>query len=259
MTVTRKQLMRDNWQKKSTLEIRMNARLAWLETVDILNEKRQVWWKIIKNLERAYDREQFVSSPIFHRPRLLIDSCINIHWRGGIDLSAQDEVKLSIFPFFQSLFSHFPCTHETRTFYFFFFFFTPSTEADRDTLDWSGCKPLDYRKQSTSVSASTYSSKYGQTPKSGGHTTPFSMAGSNHENAFNTMKLKRSKRFATADHSMMRSYSMRGSTTSVATPKRSTFFFSPEMDVGKRNQKYYRSFLFRKKPLTLTKTEGDGN
>lgn len=139
------------------------------------------------------------------------------------------------------------------------FFFTPSTEADRDTLDWSGCKPLDYRKQSTSVSASTYSSKYGQTPKSGGHTTPFSMAGSNHENAFNTMKLKRSKRFATADHSMMRSYSMRGSTTSVATPKRSTFFFSPEMDVGKRNQKYYRSFLFRKKPLTLTKTEGDGN
>lgn len=131
-------------------------------------------------------------------------------------------------------------------------------EADRDTLDWSGCKPLDYRKQSTSVSASTYSSKYGQTPvNSGNNTTPFSMTASNHENACHTVKLKRSKRFATTNHSMIRSYSMRGSTSSLATPKRSTFFFSPEMDVGKRNQKYYRSFLFRKKPLALTKTEGD--
>lgn len=33
-------------------------------------------------------------------------------------------------------------------------------EADRDLCDWSGKKPLDYQKQMTSVSASTYSSEY---------------------------------------------------------------------------------------------------
>lgn len=33
-------------------------------------------------------------------------------------------------------------------------------EADRDLLDWSGKKPLEYQKQMTSVSASTYSSEY---------------------------------------------------------------------------------------------------
>lgn len=35
-----------------------------------------------------------------------------------------------------------------------------SIEADRDLVDWSGKKPLDYRKQKTTVSASTYSSEY---------------------------------------------------------------------------------------------------
>lgn len=34
------------------------------------------------------------------------------------------------------------------------------SEANRDLLDWSGNKPLDYSKQQTSVSASTYSSEY---------------------------------------------------------------------------------------------------
>lgn len=34
------------------------------------------------------------------------------------------------------------------------------SEADRDIADWSGNKPLDYRKIQTSVSASTYSSEY---------------------------------------------------------------------------------------------------
>lgn len=34
------------------------------------------------------------------------------------------------------------------------------TEADRDIFDWSGKKPLDYQKQLTSISASTFSSEY---------------------------------------------------------------------------------------------------
>lgn len=33
-------------------------------------------------------------------------------------------------------------------------------EADRDIFDWSGKKPLDYQKQLTSISASTFSSEY---------------------------------------------------------------------------------------------------
>ncbi|KXJ81940.1 hypothetical protein RP20_CCG016219 [Aedes albopictus] len=33
-------------------------------------------------------------------------------------------------------------------------------KADRDLLDWSGKKPLEYQKQMTTVSASTYSSEY---------------------------------------------------------------------------------------------------
>jgi hypothetical protein len=41
-----------------------------------------------------------------------------------------------------------------------FFFVNISTEADRDCMDYSGKKPLDYQKQMTSVSESTYSSKY---------------------------------------------------------------------------------------------------
>lgn len=32
--------------------------------------------------------------------------------------------------------------------------------SDRDALDWSGKKPLDYQKQLTSISASTFSSEY---------------------------------------------------------------------------------------------------
>lgn len=83
------------------------------------------------------------------------------------------------------------------------------------------------------------------------------MSGSNQDIACNSLKFKRTKRFATTNRTMARSLSMRGSTTSLATPKRSTFFFSPEIDVGKRNQKYYRSFLFRKKPLTLIKAEDE--
>lgn len=89
-------------------------------------------------------------------------------------------------------------------------------------------------------------------------TPPFAMGGTDADNACNTIKPKRSKRFATANRSMMRSYSMRGSTTSLAEPKqRPKLFFSPEMDVGKRNQKNYRSFLFRKKPAALTKADSD--
>ena len=39
-------------------------------------------------------------------------------------------------------------------------FSLPSTGANRDLTDYSGKKPLDYRKLKTSVSASTYSSEY---------------------------------------------------------------------------------------------------
>ncbi|GAB0092185.1 hypothetical protein DMENIID0001_071730 [Sergentomyia squamirostris] len=48
-------------------------------------------------------------------------------------------------------------------------------KADRDVLDWSGKKPLDYRRQKTAVSASTYSSKY--FPSSPTTTSPFSFLG----------------------------------------------------------------------------------
>jgi hypothetical protein len=34
------------------------------------------------------------------------------------------------------------------------------TEANRDVLDWSGKKPLDYQKQLTSISNATFSSEY---------------------------------------------------------------------------------------------------
>lgn len=128
------------------------------------------------------------------------------------------------------------------------------SEADRDTLDWSGRKPLDYRKQSTSVSASTYSSKYNPTFVV---ELPRKMASSSYEGFGGTLKLKRSKRFSTGTV-VNRSYSMRGVMKSsplvddLGTPNRNTHF-SPELDQNKRQQKRYRSILFRKKPISTAK------
>ncbi len=146
---------------------------------------------------------------------------------------------------------------------FFSFFFNP-TEADRDILDWSGRKPLDYRKIHTTVSASTYSSEYN---------LPYS----NHSPAtmplpkfnYGTLnKTKRHKRAVSSTGLVHRTQSMLGisqpaspshSVTSGADnvssmknppPNRSTYF-SPELNSGTRHQKKYQSFSFRKKFGTI--------
>lgn len=138
------------------------------------------------------------------------------------------------------------------------------TEANRDVLDWSGRKALDYRKQSTSVSALTYSSKYGSDKFLNKFvvSTAFSPTDArtvtNEYGFTSTLKLKRSKRFATMN-GVMRSHSMRNfmKTSSpiidnLTLPKRTTHF-SPELNHdSKRNQKNYRSILFRKKPNSST-------
>lgn len=138
------------------------------------------------------------------------------------------------------------------------------SEADRDTLDWSGRKPLDYRKQSTSVSASTYSSKYANASNMNVVTSMQTMdhtIASHDYGLGGTLKSKRSKRFSTMNNSMMRTQSMRGFikspvTSSFTMPKRTTYF-SPELDQGKRHQKNYRSILFRKKVIPSMKNEVD--
>lgn len=130
-------------------------------------------------------------------------------------------------------------------------------EADRDVLDWSGRKPLEYRKQSTSVSASTYSSKYGSTISlastvSSASMLPLANVIASDSNAFGTLKLKRHKRYSTASGVLGRTQSMMAKPHSpdlqYGAPKRTTYF-SPELDQAKRSQKRYRSILFRKKVL----------
>ena len=44
--------------------------------------------------------------------------------------------------------------------FFFSNYDTRCVEADRDIFDWSGKKPLDYQKQLTTISSSTFSSEY---------------------------------------------------------------------------------------------------
>lgn len=127
-------------------------------------------------------------------------------------------------------------------------------------MDWSGRKPLDYRKQSTSVSALTYSSKYGNDKCLNNYRTstvkPIG-ASDTYKDGYGTLKIKRSKRFSTMN-GVMRSHSMKGfiKTSSpidnLTLPKRTTHF-SPELNHDKRNQKLYRSILFRKKPIIATK------
>lgn len=134
------------------------------------------------------------------------------------------------------------------------------TEANRDALDWSGQKALDYRKQSTSVSALTCSSKYGNDKYLNNYITsmvlPIGDSNANMD-GFNTLKTKRTKRFSTMN-GVMRSHSMKGfiktspSIDKQTLPNRTTHF-SPELNIDKRNQKLYRSILFRKKPIPSTK------
>lgn len=133
-----------------------------------------------------------------------------------------------------------------------------SSEANRDVLDWSGRKPLDYRKQSTSVSASTYSSKYGHITDIQNNIATVSNEMFGGHDFGNTLKIKRSKRFATMNGVLMRSQSMKGlikspPTNTLTLPKRTTYF-SPELDQDKRNQKHYRSILFHKKSIPSTKS-----
>lgn len=135
------------------------------------------------------------------------------------------------------------------------------TEADRDTLDWSGRKPLDYRKQSTSISASTYSSKYDSLINCvTASTLAIGLTTSKQETFGSTLKLKRTKRFPTLNGALMRSHSMKNfikspSTSNFSTTPKRTTCFSPELEQGKRNQKLYRSILFRKKSISSSKND----
>lgn len=148
-------------------------------------------------------------------------------------------------------------------FYFNFSIFFP--EADRDILDWSGRKAMDYRKQSTTVSASTYSSKYGSTMSlamalTSTSTIPLINVLPSDSNAFGTIKLKRHKRYSTASGVLNRTQSMLTKSNSPESmyviPKRTTYY-SPELDHGKRTQKRYRSILFRKKSYPPPKDNFD--
>lgn len=139
-----------------------------------------------------------------------------------------------------------------------------STEADRDILDWSGRKPLDYRKIHTTVSASTYSSEY-KLPYINYQTTTMPLPKFN----YGTLnKTKRHKRAVSSSGLVHRTQSMLGisqqqqpsSNDSVSNaddtmsmknvPNRSTYF-SPELGDGVRHQKKYQSFSLKKKFGTI--------
>lgn len=144
-------------------------------------------------------------------------------------------------------------------------FLSHSTEADRDILDWSGRKPLDYRKIHTTVSASTYSSEY-DLPYINYSTTTMPLPKFN----YGTLnKSKRHKRATSSTGLVHRTQSMLGisqqaspstNSHSIADdnvsmknvpPNRSTYF-SPELgDTNARHQKKYQSFSFRKKFGTI--------
>lgn len=128
------------------------------------------------------------------------------------------------------------------------------TEADRDILDWSGKKPLDYRKIRTTVSASTYSSEYKKhAVELDSSTLP--IAGNK-----GRRKSKRHKRFATSTGVIYRTQSILGFPKTPepddtdSNPNRSTLF-SPELGEGKRPEK--RIFLFRQRSRLDKKNESD--
>lgn len=144
-----------------------------------------------------------------------------------------------------------------------FFFVCAHTEADRDKLDWSGKKPLDYLKSKTSVSASTYSSEYTtstplMSPQSRGRSPsgePVTLPRRSSELRGTFRKLRNHKRFATSTGVMQLTQTMLGiptktagideidsnSTLSIADADRTS---PPQRE--KRPRKY-QSFLFKNK------------
>lgn len=133
-------------------------------------------------------------------------------------------------------------------------------------MDWSGRKPLDYRKQSTSVSASTYSSKYALKSLANyaatTSTLPLMHLIPSETNAFGTLKLKRHKRYSTTTGVLGRTQSMMGlsrmsADESNASPKSisSTSTVSPDLGLRKRESKRYRSILFRRKTNPTPKSD----
>lgn len=153
-------------------------------------------------------------------------------------------------------------------------------ESDRDMVDWSGKKPLDYRKIRTTVSASTYSSEYYNSDNFDNSTTT-NLVGlgtstlplPRRSNERSTLrKFKNHKRFATTTGVLHRTQSFLNFPKSpissgdnfnspptssetgghilnmggVQEPNRSTYF-SPELNKGKRHERKYQSFLFKKK------------
>lgn len=123
-------------------------------------------------------------------------------------------------------------------------------------MDWSGRKPLDYRKQSTSISASTYSSKYTKDKCVPLAAFLVEYSDKNVED-FKTLKLKRNKRFLPMN-GIVRSHSLKSSSPiDTQNLQKRTTYFSPELDHEKRDHKYYRSILFRKKVAHTTKSNLD--
>lgn len=148
-------------------------------------------------------------------------------------------------------------------------YFKNHTEADRDTLDWSGKKPLDYRKIRTTVSASTYSSEYSfASPwsveslafNSGGGVrmteSPLSPPATLPRRRTNELrgtfrKLRSHKRFATSTGVIQRTQSILG-LHQKSTDKTDTDLPATEATVVKRLQdRKYQSFLFKSKPEGL--------
>lgn len=140
-----------------------------------------------------------------------------------------------------------------------FLIFFAFVESNRDELDWSGRKPLDYRKQSTKlVSASTFSSKYGKSNKYNCTSSNRSIdISETHGNNLATFKIKRNKQCSTTNATIVRSHSMNESFKSPllnnSEPMQDTHF-SPEIDGDRRNRSYYHSILFRKKSNPSSKS-----
>lgn len=147
--------------------------------------------------------------------------------------------------------------------------FSWCTEADRDKLDWSGKKPLDYLKSRTSVSASTYSSEYNtstplMSPQSRGGSPsgePVTLPRRSSELRGTFRKLRNHKRFATSTGVMQLTQTMLGfpakptGIDEVDSISNSTLSIA-DTDLTSSNQhekrpRKYQSFLFKNKSATL--------
>lgn len=124
-------------------------------------------------------------------------------------------------------------------------------EADRDLLDWSGKKALEYQKQMTtvSVSASTYSSEYKILDNiiiSNIQTLP---------NRQNTMKKKDRGRYTSTTGIVQRSYSLAvkdvdnkaNKTDQNDTESRNMLENSSSAEFSKRKDKRFHQSFLRKK------------